>query len=479
MRKMVVIALREYLAAVRTKAFIISVVFLPLMMGTSIGIQVYLKKLEDSKEKLYAVVDRTPGQRLIDGLQKAVKERHAGIFDPETGEQKAPGFNLERVQPRDDVSAQRYELSEQVREGKLSGFLEIGSDVFPSLKVPSLPHSLSQIKTIDEARKLRKKLVAEVKSPEDALKALDKIPDRLVVRYQSKGPNAATDPFFRWAQGAVDQVIRDQRCRAAKLPPELINAIVTPVPLLPKGLTERDRQGGYEEATTASLVAPFVIPAALLTVMFLMIMVGATPLMQGVLEEKTQRIAEVLLGSVQPFTLMMGKLVGTVGVSMTMATVYLTAGYWAADHYGYVKYVPVPVLVWFVVFQALAVLMYGSVFIAIGSACTDMRETQTLMWPVVLVACIPTFMLSSVIQDPNGSFVTATSFFPPATPMLMIARQAVPPGVPWWQPAVGVIGVLLATLLCVYAAGRIFRVGLLMQGKGAKASEMVKWVFRG
>jgi ABC-2 type transport system permease protein len=71
------------------------------------------------------------------------------------------------------------------------------------------------------------------------------------------------------------------------------------------------------------------------------------------------------------------------------------------------------------------------------------------------------------------------SFFPFATPMLMIARQSVPPGVPWWQPFVGVVILLAATLFCVWAAGRIFRVGLLMQGKGANLAQMARWVFRG
>jgi ABC-2 type transport system permease protein len=71
------------------------------------------------------------------------------------------------------------------------------------------------------------------------------------------------------------------------------------------------------------------------------------------------------------------------------------------------------------------------------------------------------------------------SFFPFATPMLMVARLAVPPGIPWWEPVLGVLGVLATTVLCVYAAGRIFRVGILMQGKGARFGEMVKWVFRG
>jgi ABC-2 type transport system permease protein len=63
--------------------------------------------------------------------------------------------------------------------------------------------------------------------------------------------------------------------------------------------------------------------------------------------------------------------------------------------------------------------------------------------------------------------------------MMMVARMGIPPGIPWWQPVLGVVVVLATTVLCVWAAGRIFRVGILMQGKGARLGEMVKWVFRG
>jgi ABC-2 type transport system permease protein len=88
-------------------------------------------------------------------------------------------------------------------------------------------------------------------------------------------------------------------------------------------------------------------------------------------------------------------------------------------------------------------------------------------------------VLGSVIREPNNAVVTWLSFFPFATPMLMIARQSSPPGIPLWQPLTGIAGVLAMTLLCVWAAGRIFRVGLLMQGKGARLAEMVHWVFKG
>jgi len=247
-----------------------------------------------------------------------------------------------------------------------------------------------------------------------------------------------------------------------------------------RGLAKRDvATGSIEEASEMSQLASILVPPSLAALMFVMIMVGATPLMQGVLEEKMQRIAEVLLGSVTPFRLMLGKLLGMVGVSLTVVAVYLGGAYWAAYRYGFIEYVPAHVLIWFLFFQTLAVLMYGSLFIAIGAACTDAKETQTLILPVALVATIPLFLLANVIRDPHSPFVAAASLFPPATPMLMTARIALPSGVPWWQAVLGAIGVVLTTLLCVYAAGRIFRVGLLMQGKGASLGQLFKWIFRG
>jgi ABC-2 type transport system permease protein len=168
-----------------------------------------------------------------------------------------------------------------------------------------------------------------------------------------------------------------------------------------------------------------------------------------------------------------------VGVSLTVAAVYLIGAYVVASHYQYTEYLAPQVLAWFLVYLILSVLMFGSLFIAVGAAATDMKESQSLLLPIMLVACLPLFVLGAIIQEPNGTLATSLSFIPTATPMLMTARIAVPPGVPWWQPFLGVIGVLAATLGCVWAAGRIFRVGILMQGKGARFGDLIKWVARG
>jgi ABC-2 type transport system permease protein len=108
-----------------------------------------------------------------------------------------------------------------------------------------------------------------------------------------------------------------------------------------------------------------------------------------------------------------------------------------------------------------------------------MKEAQAMLTPVTIVTMIPLFVWVNVIREPTSTFATLFSLFPPATPMLMVARIAVPPGIPWWQPTLGVVLVLAATLMCVYAAGRIFRIGILLQGKGPRLGEMVRWVVRG
>jgi ABC-2 type transport system permease protein len=127
----------------------------------------------------------------------------------------------------------------------------------------------------------------------------------------------------------------------------------------------------------------------------------------------------------------------------------------------------------------LALLIFGSVFIAVGAAATDVKDTQTLMMPIMIIACIPFFALSAIIQDPNGIIAQVCTFFPFATPMLLVARESVPPGVPIWEMIAGIVLVLVTTLLCVWAAGRIFRIGILMTGKPPSFRQMVAWAIKG
>lgn len=456
MRKAWTVAVREYRAAVRTKSFLVSLVLMPLLMAGSAVIQMIAKRMDDTGEKRFAVIDRTPGEQLLPLLVVAAAKRNTtDLHDPETGRRDKPAFRIDRIKPSaatpEEMNAQRYELSQRVHQGEYYGFLEIGADVcHPSSALP------------DSA----------------AVTAPRRTSDHVVLRYQSNNPTYGA--FFRWAEKVLNAGIHAKRCVEAGVSPELLTGVLQPVPVLSKGLTRRNPQTGViEDPPTENPIAHYLVPAGLLALMFLLIMVGATPLMQGVVEEKMQRIAEVLLGSIEPFPLMAGKLLGMVGVSFTIMAVYLGGAFTAAYSYGYTDYLSPGLVAWFIVFQALAVVMYGSIFIAIGAACTDMRETQTMLMPVMMLACLPLFFLGPVIERPNSAFALGISLFPTATPMLMITRQAVPPGIAWWQPVLGVLGVLAAAAVCVWAAGRIFRVGILLQGRGARFGDLVRWVLEG
>ena len=416
----------------------------------------FFKQQKSVQDKTFAVVDRTPGERLFKELQSAAdKHNDAERKVREAGKPTAPLFLLEKITPGNDTLAemdqQRLALSQQVREERYFGFLDIGPDV---CKPPK----------------------RERRAFEEGEESTGADPRRYL-RYQTNHPTY--EAFPAWAERQLILAIARQQLGLLGMSSK-IEENVQPIRLQREGLTEwNPRTNTIVDPPIIQQVARFVIPAAFVFLMFAIVMLASTPAMQGVVEEKMQRIAEVLLGSLRPFELMMGKLLGLMGVSLTISAVYLAGAYWAAYHYDLADLVPFPLLAWYVVFQMLAVLMYGSLFLAIGAAVADIKETQTLVMPVILVACIPMFILSQALEDPNSPLVVGTSFFPPVTPMLMLARIAIPPGPPVWQTMLAVALVLVVTTFCVYAAGRIFRVGILMQGKGAKLGQLLQWVIRG
>jgi len=117
--------------------------------------------------------------------------------------------------------------------------------------------------------------------------------------------------------------------------------------------------------------------------------------------------------------------------------------------------------------------------VALGSACSTPQDAQSLAFLLVVPVVIPMLMLTPVMAQPNGVLATTLSFIPPFTPMVMLLRQAMPGGVPWWQPWLGLVGVTVFAAAVIWGAARIFRIGILSQGKAPKLAELAQWVVRG
>jgi ABC-2 type transport system permease protein len=206
---------------------------------------------------------------------------------------------------------------------------------------------------------------------------------------------------------------------------------------------------------------------------------SAQPLLESVMEEKAGRIAEVLLGSVGASQLMFGKLLGNVAGSLTIVAIYAAGGYFAAERNGWTNLIPLELVPWFLVYQILAVLLFSSLFMAVGAAVSQLKEAQAMLLPIWLTLACPLFIWLQIVREPNGSIATWMSFFPPAIPLVMVLRLASDAVVPPWQIIVGLLLLVATTAICVYIAGRVFRIGILWQGKSPRFSEIIRWAWRG
>jgi ABC-2 type transport system permease protein len=438
MRKILRFVKREYLAAVKTKGFIIMLLLMPVLMGGS-GIAMYLLRGQvDTSDKRMAIVDHSG--IVTDLILKAAEERNAAaVLDKETGKKIQPAYIFEVISPNDsDPQAQRLELSDRVRSGDLHAFLELEPDVLH----PSGDQS------------------------------------RFRIKYHGK--NAAVDNIRNWLNNTINPYLRKLRLSEAGVEESQADEIMTWIQVEPMGLVSMDEETGeIKEARKTGEAEAILVPAVLFFLMFMLVMMGAMPLLQSTMEEKTQRIAEVLLGSLQPHQFMAGKVLGGLLVSLTGASVYVIGGVFFMGKIGLTDFIPFHVIPWFFAFLILEIVMVGSILAALGSACNDPKDAQNLTFPAMFPVFFPMFIFMPVLQEPTSAFATWLSMFPLFTPMLMLIRKAAPVGIPAWQPWVGLIEVVLFTVFIVWVGGRVFRVGILMQGGPPKLSKILKWAFRG
>ncbi len=436
----------EYLNAVRSKAFILGVLALPVIIAISIGAQLYAQKKTDLTPRRFAVLDRS-GQ-LYPALAAMAKARTERLRSGDASVSvKLKGQSLKVDLPKqaefvpeefkfsgDDLKAAELQLSGRVRRKELFAFVIIG----PNVLNPGATNGAD-------------------------------------VLYHTQTPTYQDLPG--WIDSTLNGEIRERRFTAAGVDSKQVRDLSRPVPVQRLGLAEQKASGEVVQAKRENRFATLLVPLGGMFLLYMVVMSSAPALLNTVLEEKMQKISEVLLSSVSPFQLMLGKLLGTVLVSLTLSGLYVGSLTWVLWRFDQLGNVPGHLFAWFFLFQILALLMYGSVFLAVGAACNEIRDAQSLMFPVMMVVMLPYLMFMPVLQSPASPFSRAVSLFPPATPMLMFLRIAVPPGPAWWEVALGVVATTAFMLGCVWAGAKIFRIGILSQGQAPSIPKMIRWVF--
>ncbi len=449
MRRTLLIARRDYLATIRTKAFIIGLVVAPILFGGGFLGLALMQSKPDLKERRIAVIDRT-GVMAAAVIQAAQERNIKEMKDRKTGRQTQPRYVFETLPPASDIKAQRLALSDRVRREQLFAFIEIN------------PSALDPAK--DDA------------GDTDTTAGKDPAGSQ-VATFTNAG---SLDEVSRWMSNSIGDGIR--RVRLARLGvdrahfPEILDS----VGVGRFGLVSRDpKTGEIREAAKKNEAAEFGIPFGLMLLLGMIVMVGSSPLLSAVTEDKAQRLVEMLLGLATPFELMMGKVLGALGVSLTSSAFYIIGGTLALEGMGMAGLVPFALFPWFYVYLVADVVFLCSLAAALGAGCSTPQDAQQLAVLLLAPVLIPYFMITFVMQQPNGPISTAASLFPPFTPMLMLLRQAMPGGVPAWQPWVGLAGVLVFTLAMVWVAARVFRIAILVQGRTPKVAELVRWAVKG
>lgn len=225
--------------------------------------------------------------------------------------------------------------------------------------------------------------------------------------------------------------------------------------------------------------------------LYMMLLLYSVAVMRATLEEKTSRVVEVVISSMKPWHLMLGKILGVGGVGMTQMAVWALTGALGASvglpalmaarpelsGLEQVKEVlpGVGLFVLFIAFFVFGFFLYSGLYAAVGAMCNTDEEAQQAQFPVMMLVIIPILFVMRVIQSPMSPLSVGLSLVPFFSPILMFGRVA-GGGVPVWQIGLSFVLMAVTTVAVAWVAGRIYKVGILMAGKRPTLPELWRWV---
>jgi ABC-2 type transport system permease protein len=434
LRRILLIARRDYLQVVTSKGFLVGLIMFPLIIGGTF-LTAGLVNRSEGKQQRIAIIDHT-GVSAPALIQAATGSIGETAVNPVFRYQAVPRFTFEEVKPEADETAQLLSLSDRIRSGELAFVVDIAASVLG----PSGD------------------------------------PQQKGVRYYTN--SAGFDQTSLWLSGVVNDGLRRVRLSRLGVEEARIADVMRDVPVVSMNLVKKDpATGRIVPGEKKSALPPGVIPYFLSVLLIMVVMFGAAPNLGTIAEDKMQRVFEMLLGSATPFELMAGKVLASLGASLTTSVFYIVGGLFMLVGMAMFQLAPLDLLPWFFAYLVADVTMLSAWAVALGSASATPQDAQHMAFLLVLPIMIPVFVLAPIIQQPNGALALVMSFIPPFTPVLMLLRQALPGGVPWWQPWLGLVGVIGCALVVAWAASRIFRIGILSQGKTPKLGVLIGWVF--
>lgn len=435
MRKAWVVAKREFLERVRTRQFIIGTVLGPVLMGALFVVPILLSSPSSSKR--VAIVDAAGG-----GFGAKVEAALARSMIDGGGEGERQRFLVTRIGAEGRADAVRDSLIATVGqdgEGSLTGVLVLSDRVLTN---DSLEYFGSNVTSLSE-------------------------------------------------MGIMNRLIRDvavsERLTRLGIEPAILMEAIRPIELV----TTRVSRG---KTTGQSGESSFMLAYIMSFLLYMALLLYGMQVMTSTVEEKTNRINEVLISSLRPFELLLGKVVGVGSVGLLQMGIWVGAAYGIATARGplasmfgvsaeAVSSLPIPdiplglVLV-FLLYFLLGFFFYSAAYAAVGSTCSTVQETQQAQMPVTLMIVAGLMVMFKLLDEPNGQLAQVLSLVPPLAPFVVPVRYSLSP-LTLPELGVSVLAMGLGVLGMAWVAGRIYRVGILMYGKKASFREIFRWIRAG
>jgi ABC-2 type transport system permease protein len=273
----------------------------------------------------------------------------------------------------------------------------------------------------------------------------------------------------------IEEILRglleEKRISALGLDPGVLKIVNAPLSVKTVKLSNT----GEEEE--AGFLRVFFTAYGFCMILLFLIATSGQMLVRSVIEEKANRIVEVLVSSCSPTELMAGKVIGLSGLGFTQMAFWVVIGVAVSVQFGISLIEPVQALL-LIVYFVLGYLFYAAVFIGAGSPLTTEQEAQQVNSYLILLLIVPVVLAFPAMKSPDAIWLKVLSFVPLLTPSMMALR--IPIQMPsLWEILATMVTMVGAIYICMVAAGRIFRIGVLSTGKSPKLKEIIRWARTG
>ncbi len=411
MNKAFMVARWEYIEKIKSKAFLISLIITPaLMLGFAI-VPSLLALKEDTESRSIGIIDQS--NQVMEGLKSRIEEKYK-LKDGK------PNYILVPLEYTGDIQESKKKADALVIGEKLEGYLVISNEVMKD--------------TVFEYRSLN---VGNVKVTERLTRTLR-------------------------------DIVIEKKLKNEGLDLSLVEKLKSPIEL--KGI--KLSKEGKEEVSGFEQV--FFTAYGFMMMMFILVLTSGQMLVRSMLEEKSNRVVEVLLSSCSSMELMSGKIIGLCGLGLTQMALWAVVAIAGSMKFGSIPVSPDHIFLIFIYF-ILGYLFYAAVFVAIGAPVSTEQEAQQATSYVTMFLVMPIMFAFAVLQNPNSMLAKILSFIPLTTPTMMALR--IPIQMPATWEIVGTITTLsLSSVFMMWAAGKIFRTTILLTGKRPSLAELINIV---